>query len=73
MAWNPWTDIRERDDVQKLKIPFPYGPVPDDMIRRIIQAYYASVTYVDDLIGKIFKHIDFRNTVVVLTGDHGKS
>lgn len=30
VAYNPWTDVRKRDDVQKLNISFPYGPIPDD-------------------------------------------
>ena len=29
VAWNPWTDLRERDDVKALNISFPFGPVPD--------------------------------------------
>lgn len=29
VAWNPWTDLREREDVQTLNVSFPYGPVPD--------------------------------------------
>ncbi|XP_050303881.1 iduronate 2-sulfatase [Anthonomus grandis grandis] len=73
VAWNPWIDIRERDDVKKLNIPFPYGPIPDDLNKRIIQAYYASVTYVDDLIGKVLQNADFTNTIVVVTSDHGWS
>lgn len=28
VAYNPWTDVRKRDDVQKLHISFPYGPIP---------------------------------------------
>ena len=28
VAWNPWTDIREREDVANLNVSFPYGPVP---------------------------------------------
>ena len=30
VAYNPWTDIREREDVKALNISFPYGPVPKD-------------------------------------------
>lgn len=30
VAYNPWTDIRKRDDVKRLNISFPYGPVPED-------------------------------------------
>lgn len=39
-------------------------------MKKIIQAYNAATTYVDDLIGKILDHID-NNTIVVITGDHG--
>lgn len=30
VAYNPWSDVRRRDDVQKLNISFPYGPIPKD-------------------------------------------
>lgn len=30
VAYNPWTDVRKRDDVQKLNVSFPYGPIPKD-------------------------------------------
>lgn len=30
VAYNPWTDVRKRDDVKHLNISFPYGPVPKD-------------------------------------------
>lgn len=30
VAYNPWMDVRKRDDVQKLNISFPYGPIPKD-------------------------------------------
>ncbi|XP_066152556.1 iduronate 2-sulfatase isoform X1 [Euwallacea fornicatus] len=73
IAWNPWIDIRTRDDMKKLKIPFPYGPMNDEITKQIIQAYYASVSYVDELIGKVLREVDLDNTIVVLTGDHGWS
>uniref|UniRef100_A0A8C5Q325 Iduronate 2-sulfatase n=1 Tax=Leptobrachium leishanense TaxID=445787 RepID=A0A8C5Q325_9ANUR len=28
VAFNPWTDIRKREDVQALNISFPFGPIP---------------------------------------------
>lgn len=28
VAYNPWMDVRKRDDVQQLNISFPYGPIP---------------------------------------------
>ncbi|TNN59422.1 Iduronate 2-sulfatase [Liparis tanakae] len=30
VAYNPWMDLRKRDDVQKLNISFPYDPIPKD-------------------------------------------
>lgn len=73
VAWNPWTDIRLRDDIKKLNISFPFGPIPDNDIKKIKQAYYASVTYVDDLIGQILNEVNLEETIVVLTSDHGWS
>lgn len=29
VAWNPWTDLRERDDVKSLNVSFPFGPIPE--------------------------------------------
>lgn len=71
-AWNPWTDIRERDDFKKLNVSFPYGPVPDDFTKQILQAYRAATSYVDDLIGQLLRYVD-KNTIIVLLGDHGWS
>ena len=28
VAWNPWADLRKRDDVKMLNVSFPYGPLP---------------------------------------------
>lgn len=30
VAYNPWTDIRKREDMQVLNLSFPYGPIPKD-------------------------------------------
>lgn len=30
VAYNPWTDVRKRDDVKRLKLSFPYGAIPAD-------------------------------------------
>lgn len=30
VAYNPWMDIRQREDVQSLNISVPYGPIPVD-------------------------------------------
>lgn len=30
VAWNPFMDVKRRDDVAKLNISFPYGVIPHD-------------------------------------------
>lgn len=47
----------------------------DDYARKLIHAYYASVSYVDAQIGKLLDELERQgladNTVVVVWGDHG--
>lgn len=49
--------------------------IPDEQQKEIIHGYYASVSYVDSLIGKILKRLTdlglADNTIIVLWGDHG--
>ncbi|XP_014256218.1 iduronate 2-sulfatase isoform X2 [Cimex lectularius] len=73
VAWNPWTDLRERDDIKSLNLSFPFEKIPDNEAKLIIQSYYAAVTYIDDLIGEVLKSLVRKNTIVVLLGDHGWS
>ncbi|KAF3837969.1 hypothetical protein F7725_009737 [Dissostichus mawsoni] len=77
VAYNPWTDVRRRDDVQKLNISFPYGPIPKDFQLRIRQHYYAAVSYMDAQVGRLLSALDelrlSDSTVVVFTSDHGWS
>lgn len=41
----------------------------------MIQSYYASVSYVDNLLGQVFTALERKglseNTITLLTGDHG--
>uniref|UniRef100_A0A336M9N0 CSON014130 protein n=1 Tax=Culicoides sonorensis TaxID=179676 RepID=A0A336M9N0_CULSO len=73
VAWAPFNDLRKRHDVKSLNVSFPFGSFGQEFAMRIRQHYYASVTYIDDLIGKLFKKVDFENTVIVLVSDHGWS
>uniref|UniRef100_A0A8C9YFR8 Iduronate 2-sulfatase n=1 Tax=Sander lucioperca TaxID=283035 RepID=A0A8C9YFR8_SANLU len=77
VAYNPWTDVRKRDDVQKLNISFPYGPIPKDFQLRIRQHYYAAVSYMDAQVGRLLRTLDelglANSTTVVFTSDHGWS
>ncbi|XP_036336327.1 iduronate 2-sulfatase [Rhagoletis pomonella] len=73
VAWNPYIDVRSRDDFKHRNISFPYGPISALQRSQIRQAYYASVAYVDDLFGKFMAHVNRRNTIVLVTSDHGWS
>ncbi|CAH2091692.1 unnamed protein product [Euphydryas editha] len=73
VAWHPWTDVRQRDDITNLNISFPFGTMPPKWTLKIRQNYYAAALYIDDLVGKLISHVDLNNTIVVLTSDHGWS
>ncbi len=49
--------------------------LPDDIARRAIQAYHASITFADAQVGQILDALDetglAKNTVVLFTSDHG--
>lgn len=70
VAFNPYNDFRDREDVKELKVEFPFGPIPSNFSKKIRQHYYAAVSYVDDLIGQLIENMDSK-TVIILTSDHG--
>ncbi len=47
----------------------------DDLSRQAIQAYYASITFMDAQVGRVLDALDrlglAENTIIVLTSDHG--
>ncbi|KAJ2973594.1 hypothetical protein NQ176_g6520 [Zarea fungicola] len=49
--------------------------ITDDQIKRAKRAYYGSVSYVDDCIGRILQTLDDAgladDTIVIFSGDHG--
>jgi iduronate 2-sulfatase len=71
VAWNPWLDVKTRDDIRRLNLSFPFGVMPDNVTTEIIRSYNAATSYIDDLIGRLLKKVDLNSTVVVLTSDHG--
>ncbi|XP_078268792.1 iduronate 2-sulfatase [Rhinoraja longicauda] len=77
VAYNPWTDVRSRDDVRALNLSFPYGPIPDDFQLLIRQSYFAAVSYMDTQVGRLLNALEEQglanNTIVVFTSDHGWS
>ncbi|XP_022786112.1 iduronate 2-sulfatase-like isoform X2 [Stylophora pistillata] len=75
VAYEPWTDLRWRDDIAALNLSFPYERMPDFYAKRIIQSYYAATTYMDSLVGQLLIALDeyglASNTIVSFVGDHG--
>ncbi len=54
----------------------PYGiTLPADKQKELIHGYYAAISYMDALVGKLLNQLDSlgltKNTIVVLWGDHG--
>ena len=51
------------------------GPIPSANQRRVRQAYFACITYIDAQIGRVLGELDrsglSKDTIVVLWGDHG--
>lgn len=59
--------------MRRLNISEPFGPIPELFGAKIRQHYAASVTFVDDQIGRLLSYVNFEDTIVVLTSDHGWS
>ncbi len=51
------------------------GPIPEEKIRQLRHGYYACVSYIDVLIGRVLTALEHNglgeNTVVALCSDHG--
>ncbi|MFT5640862.1 MAG: iduronate 2-sulfatase [Cyclobacteriaceae bacterium] len=51
------------------------GPVSDELAKKLMHGYYASVSYTDAQIGKVLEALEelglAKNTIVILWGDHG--
>jgi iduronate 2-sulfatase len=51
------------------------GYIPDSTALRLVHGYYAAVSFIDDMVGKVLdtlKDLGMEdNTIVVLLGDHG--
>ncbi|KAK7921767.1 hypothetical protein WMY93_008669 [Mugilogobius chulae] len=77
VAYNPWTDVRKREDVQRLNLSFPFGPVPKHFQLKIRQHYFAAVSFLDSQVGRLLSALEQlgldQNTTVVFTSDHGWS
>ena len=68
-AMTNWGELRNYYGIPKK------GPCSDELARQLIHGYYACVTYIDALIGRLLDELDrlklSDNTVIILWGDHG--
>ena len=69
-ANHQWTELRNA----YLDIP-QAGPVSDQMEKDLIKSYYASVSYMDAMVGKLIQSLDDlglrENTTIIFWSDHG--
>ena len=76
VAWSDFDELRKYDDILE---KYGYGSInttlPDDIVINLRRAYYASVSYIDSLIGTIMEKLTsvglLNETIVVFIGDHG--
>jgi arylsulfatase A-like enzyme len=68
-AMTNWGELRNYYGIPKK------GPCSDELARQLIHGYYACITYIDALIGRLLDELDklklTDNTVIILWGDHG--
>lgn len=72
---NSMYELRHYDGFGHITKPTGNYKLSEDTIRTLRQGYYASVSYVDKLIGDLVEHMKeigiYDNTIIVVWGDHG--
>ncbi len=68
--------VKRRGEIEQFKpIPNQGEPFSEELKRKLIHGYYASVSYTDAQIGRVLDEMErlklFDNTIIVLWGDHG--
>ncbi|TKJ36319.1 MAG: iduronate sulfatase [Planctomycetes bacterium B3_Pla] len=68
-AMTNWGELRNYYGIPKK------GPCSDELARQLIHGYYACITYIDAMIGRLLDELDrlklSDNTAIILWGDHG--
>lgn len=74
-SMNSMYELRHYDGFQHIGHPTSSYRMSEDTIRTLRHGYYASVSYVDALIGDLTSHMKelgiYDNTIIVVWGDHG--
>lgn len=76
IAYHNSYELRSYTDIPPLKVSGDTSGWLSEMKQReLVHGYYASVSYIDALIGRIIRVLDSlglrENTVIILWGDHG--
>lgn len=74
-SMNSMYELRHYDGFNHIKHPTESYRMSEDTIRTLRHGYYASISYIDALIGELVAHLKeidiYENTIIVLWGDHG--
>lgn len=72
---NSMYELRHYDGFNKIGHPQSSYKMEQDTARILKHGYYASVSYVDALVGNLISHMKkigiYENTIIILWGDHG--
>jgi iduronate 2-sulfatase len=68
-------ELRSYDGFQKIGHPESSYRMDEGRSRKLKHGYYASVSYIDALLGDLISHMKkigiYENTIIILSGDHG--
>lgn len=74
-AMNSMYELRNYDGFGHIGHPSSSYRMNEDTARILKHGYYASVSYVDSLLGDLFAHMKtlgiYENTIIIIWGDHG--
>jgi iduronate 2-sulfatase len=72
---NSMYELRHYDGFNQIGHPQSSYRMPENTSRKLKHGYYASVSYVDALLGNLISHMKdigiYENTIIIVWGDHG--
>ncbi len=72
---NSMYELRHYDGFSHIGHPTEPNKISKDTIRTLKHGYYASVSYIDALLGDLIAHMKnigiYENTIIIVWGDHG--
>lgn len=76
IAWSDFDELRKFSDIgTKYGFGSINSTLPDSLVLALRRAYFASISYIDSLVGQVLDQLTALNltsdTVVMFIGDHG--